>query len=336
MIRRNVALTAVASAAALCLTGGAAAFAAVAPTASIVTTNGEAGYGATAPGTTQVTNAQTVLKATEYGTTVQQGALGAQISTAPVLGVCNAAQVGIKATLADSYKFTYGYGKIGSVANPCPAGGVINVADQHSFALPDVNPGDVVWVSVGTSCKVRHHHKHGYGNRHNSDWTWATDKGCDSRYAKHRTLVFKAQNLTTNTVVAKATLPDPATDVWVHASVGVSEDLSKLTGCPNIAEAGTAASPIVYTSATCHTGAEFNYATETIGNGLPVGLSTGPNAGDMAVAALAAGPTSAANPAVVDTHNTLSAVSAGVTGPATEGASAAGDSFSVFTANSLP
>ena len=123
MIRRKLVLTAGATAAALCLAGGAA-FAAVSAT-PIADTNGTAGYGALAPGVQTFVNVQSTITPNQYATTVKLGVLGVQLSTAPVAGVCNAAQAGEVANLDSTFAVDYGLAAVGSVANPCPVGGAI-------------------------------------------------------------------------------------------------------------------------------------------------------------------------------------------------------------------
>src|SRR4249919_1364781 len=121
MFRRKAALTATAVAAGLCLAGGAA-FAAVSGT-PIADTDGTAGYGALAPGVQTFTNVQSTITPDQYATTVKLGVLGVQLSTAPVAGVCNAAQAGEVANLNSTFAVDYGLAAVGTAANPCPVGG---------------------------------------------------------------------------------------------------------------------------------------------------------------------------------------------------------------------
>ena len=78
--------------------------AAITPATTLLTTsNGEAGYGTAAPAGKTFQDIQAVTTADQYGTTVQGGAIGVQLSTRPG-GRClsNAAQLGLVANTATS------------------------------------------------------------------------------------------------------------------------------------------------------------------------------------------------------------------------------------------
>ena len=324
MLKRKVALTAAASAAALCLAGGAA-FAAVSAT-PIASTNGTAGYGALAPGVQYFNNVQTTITPNQYATTVKLGVLGAQLSTAPVAGVCNAAQAGEVANLNSTFAVQYGLGTVGSVANPCPVGGALATGDRHTFTgLGSVANTDDVWVSinVGNNCKIRH------GNRHHQSWSYSKCRG--HRYGAN-TLTFYAQDLTTNSPVIVATVPCN-TNKFTNAAVGTNQDAAALTNGPVVHRLVTdnALSPVDYFDATDQILVRFSYATATLNGGTSKSfdlLGSTLAYGDASAAA-----NSAANPAQVSTQNSLSTTVHGPSGPASFGASAAGSDFTGWSAN---
>ena len=324
MIRRKLVLTAGATAAALCLAGGAA-FAAVSAT-PIADTNGTAGYGALAPGVQTFVNVQSTITPNQYATTVKLGVLGVQLSTAPVAGVCNAAQAGEVANLDSTFAVDYGLATVGSVANPCPVGGAIPIVDRHTFpGLGSVANTDDVWVSinVGNNCRIRHGHRGHY--------TWGHQKCRGHRYGKN-TITYYAQDLTTNSTVKVATVPCN-TDKFVNAAVGTNQDAAALTNGPVVHRLATdnALSPVDYFDATDQILVRFSYATATLNGGTPKSLDL-LNA-SMAYGDASAAANSAANPAQVSAQNSLSNVDHGPAGPATSGASASGSDFTGWSAN---
>ena len=321
-------LAAGAAVSALCLAGGAA-FAAVSGT-PIADTNGTAGYGALAPGTQVVTNVQSTVTPDQYATTLKGGVLGVQLSTAPVAGVCQAAQAGLVANTASStFAVQYGLGAVGTVANPCPVGGALAVADRHTFTgLGTVANTDDVWVSVSTTnkCKIRHGHKGHYSYGYSK---------CRGHQYKNGTLTFYAQDLTTNSPVIVATLPNPHANKYVNAAAGAQEDLSPLTNCATVHRLVTdnALSPVGFFDATCQVIARLSYATASLNGGPPQSLDL-LNATEAFADATAAA-NSAANPAQVSAQNSLSTTVHGPSGPASFGASGAGSDFTLWTANSI-
>ena len=324
MIRRKLVLTAGATAAALCLAGGAA-FAAVSAT-PIADTNGTAGYGALAPGVQTFVNVQSTITPNQYATTVKLGVLGVQLSTAPVAGVCNAAQAGEVANLDSTFQVDYGLAAVGTVANPCPVGGAIPLVSRHTFpGLGSVANTDDVWVSinVGNNCRIRHGHRGHY--------SWGHQKCRGHRYGKN-TLTFYAQDLTTNSPVKVATVPCN-TDKFVNAAVGTNQDAAALTNGPVVHRLATdnALSPVDYFDATGQILVRFSYATATLNGGTPKSLDL-LNA-SMAYGDASAAANSAANPAQVSAQNSLSNVDHGPAGPATSGASASGSDFTGWSAN---
>ena len=324
MIRRNVALTAAAATAALCLAGGAA-FAAVSGT-PIADTNGTAGYGALAPGVQTFVNVQSTELLSQYLTTVKNGVAGVQLSTAPVAGVCNAAQAGAVANLNSTFSIQYGLGTVGSVANGCPVGGALLTGDRHTFTgLGSVANTDDVWVSinVGDNCKIRHGHKGHY--------TWGHSKCKGHRYG-HNTLTFYAQDLTTASPVIIATVPCN-TNKFVNAAHGINQDAAALTNGPVVHRLITdnALSPVDYFDATSQHLVKFSYATATLNGGTPKSfdqLNASMAYGDATAAA-----NSAANAAQVSMQNSLSNVDHGPSGPASFGASAFGSDDDGYSAN---
>ena len=324
MIRRKAALTAAAATAALCLAGGAA-FAAVSAT-PIADTNGTAGYGALAPGVQTFVNVQGTEILSQYLTTVKGGVVGVQLSTAPVAGVCNAAQAGAVANLNSTFAIQYGLGTVGTVTNPCPVGGALLTGDRHTFAgLGSVANTDDVWVSinVGDNCKIRHGHKHHY--------TWGHSKCKGHRYG-HNTLTFYAQDLTVNSPVVVATVPCN-TNKFINAAHGTQEDLAALTNGPVVHRLVTdnPLSPVDFFDATDQHLVKISYATATLNGGLPQSLDTLNTT--MAYADATTAANSAANPAQVSTQNSLSNTDHGPSGPASFGASATGSDFDVYSAN---
>lgn len=320
--------TGAAATAALCLAGGAA-FAAVSGT-PIASTNGTAGYGALAPGVQTFTNVQSTITTNQYATTVKGGVIGVQLSTAPVAGVCQAAQAGeVANTTSSTFSVQYGLGTIGTAANPCPVGGALAPVDRHTFTgLGAVANTDDVWVSVSTTnnCKIRHGSKGHY--------SYGVQK-CKGHQYKNGTLTFYAQDLTTNSPVIVATLPNPATNKFVNAAAGGQQDLAPLTNCAVVPRLVTdnAMSPVAYSDATCQFIARFSYTTASLNGGPPQSLDLLNATEAFADATTAAN--SAANPAQVSAQNSLSTTVHGPAGPASFGASGAGSDFTLNTANSI-
>ena len=311
-----------------CLLAGGVALAAVSGT-PIADTNGTAGYGALAPGTQVFTNVQSTVTPNQYGTTLKGGVYGVQLSTAPVAGVCNAAQAGEVANTASStYAVEYGLGSIGTAANPCPVGGALAAADRNTFTgLGAVANTDDVWVSVsvGNHCKIRHGHR--------DHFTYGNERCRGHRHGRN-TLTFYAQDLTTNSPVIVATLPNPGNQ-FVNAAIGAQEDLAPLTNCAVAHRLVTdnAASPVDYFDATCQIVARMSYGTATLNGGLPQSLDLLNATEAFADAATAVN--SAANPAQVSAQNSLSTTVHGPSGPASFGASGSGSDFTLNTANSI-
>ena len=313
---------------ALCL-AGTVAWAAVSGT-PLADTNGTAGYGALAPGLQTFTNVQSTITPDQYATTVKGGVIGVQLSTAPVSGVCQAAQAGEVANTASStFAVQYGLGGVGTAGNPCPVGGALAAGDRNTFAgLGAVANTDDVWVSVsvGNHCRIRHGH-HGH-------YSYGAERCRGHRYG-NRTLTFYAQDLTTNSPVVVATLPSPAVNRYVNAAVGAQEDLSPLTNCAVTHRLATdnALSPVDFFDATCQFLARMSYGTATLNGGVPQSLDL-LNATE-AYAAASAAVNSAVNPAQVSTQNSLSTTVHGPSGPASFGASGAGSDFTLNSANSI-
>ena len=257
---------------------------------------------------------------------MKSGVLGAQLSTVPVAGVCNAAQAGEVANLNSTFAVQYGLGTVGSVANPCPVGGALATGDRHTFTgLGSVANTDDVWVSinVGNNCKIRH------GNRHHQSWSYTKCRG--HRYGAN-TLTFYAQDLTTNSPVVVATVPCN-TNKFTNAAVGTNQDAAALTNGPVVHRLATdnALSPVDYFDATDQILVRFSYATATLNGGTSKSfdlLGSTLAYGDASAAA-----NSAANPAQVSTQNSLSTTVHGPSGPASFGASAAGSDFTGWSAN---
>ena len=164
MIRRKLVLTAGATAAALCLAGGAA-FAAVSAT-PIADTNGTAGYGALAPGVQTFVNVQSTEILTQYLTTVKRGVARRPAVHGPRRrGVQRRAGRGGRQPglhVRDPLRPRPGRHRRQPVPGRRRAS---RLGDRHTFTgLGSVANTDDVWViiNVGDNCKIRHGHRHHY------------------------------------------------------------------------------------------------------------------------------------------------------------------------------
>jgi len=300
---KKTAVTAAATAAALCLAGGAA-FAAVAP-APITTTTGTAGYDGGTIAAPYLNNVQAVITPTDYGTLVKGGAHG--------VGMCAAngrtALIGLVANGDATYQVDYAQG-----SNPghCPVDQLLPGPVSLNPALSHVPFGHSVWVSVS------------YGQHR----VIRVIRG-------HRTIIiigragaltFAAQDVTgTPGPVYQAVVRTPVTR-FIHPDAGVIEDLTTLTPCLDAASnpvPGVLPGPAAYTSAACHPVDRVEYATYQSGATVTA-LTAGP--------AAAEGISPAASPALVAPDNSASLVNTGPHGTSTA-ASATGSHFTVSTGN---
>jgi hypothetical protein len=319
--------------AALGLTAGVA-FATV--STPIQTANGEAGYGASSA--KPLTNVQAVVTPDQYGTTVQGGALGIQMADQKGTS-CYAAQLGLVAnTAASTYSVEYGDGSVASAT--CPVAGILSSAATLG-SLTSLPANASVWLSLSY---VTH------GKRvcvwtpwgHRGQWghkqvCWL-DTGGDA-------VRVSAEDLdqTSPSVVSK-TIPDPADFTFASAGISLDNDGALAPATAGLAEPSSqlALSSVftgdanAYTSYADQEVAEFDYVSVTQQGGSPEpldGAGLTPNEAQY----------STGGKVVVDMHDSLTATSPypltpalGTYTPASiTGASTTGNSFQVFTGNSI-
>lgn len=324
----------VAGCAGLAVAGAGIAQASVSSANVFTTSNGEAGYGTSAASGHTFKNIQAVVTPDQYGTTVQGGAIGIQLTTAPntaTPSTCYAAQLGLVANTGTStYNVDYATGNLPSTTGvaDCATGGIASATPSalNATALQNVPNSDSYWLSLtyvkraGIVCffAPRGHHNH---------FLWC-------RFFNRSGLWLQAEDLTTATTTTRPTvkwISDPHN--FVHASAGISLDNSTaLHACNSVAETNPA-----YNSVACQEVAEFDYVTVTNqGSNTPLLLDDSTRTPDMAVDGA---------PAMVDAHNSLQDTSPFTGSSITQlviaahggihGASAIGNAFQLFTADSI-
>jgi hypothetical protein len=328
---KSLALAAATSA----LTFGAAAGIAMATVSTpIATSNGEAGYGTQS--TKPLTNVQAVVTPDQYGTTITGGALGVQLADQKSSTDCYAAQLGLVANTGTStYSVEYG---TGNQTGTCPAVGVVS-----GTALPGLTsvPDN---ASVYLSLSYVTHGKKSCFPVPSGRWgTWGHRQYCWPGTGSDGLLVSAEVLDSTAPVLVTKMIPDPAD--FTFASFGISLDNSSALVPATAGLAEPAAQQALgtftddtssYTSYADQEVAEFDYASVTRQGGTPElidGAGLTPNeAQDVS-----------GGKVVADMHDSLSDDAVFPLSPAVgsytpvsiHGASTTGNSFQVYTGNSI-
>jgi hypothetical protein len=311
----------------------------------LTTANGEAGYGATTTGHATLDNVQSVVTPNQYGTTIQGGAVGIGLETAPVSGKCYAAQLGLVAnTLTSTYNVEYGNGNIGTGVGTdaaCPLAGVESTKTPISASLSNLTNDSSVWLSLSyIQPRKQFCFWAPWGHR----GRWGHHQSCWTNHNAKPGLLFAAEDLdATSPVVVTKWVYDPHN--FIQAQLGISLDTAAASVLsPGAAVSEPGGSPVTggadtsaYTSETPQEVAEFDYATVTrTGSHTPENLDGAGLTTEDAIDGPVTG-------ALVDAHDSLfdsspfpvSPVLGAYVPSSIHGASASGNSFQLFTGNSI-